>query len=791
MFSCVSVVCLAQNFYNGYSEILPAISNPTSRTSAQFLLNQTRSDTMVITGSGLGSSYFGQINGVDSLHPFVVYYNNTSGAGIKIENCKYFKAFGVGNNHARLNSGGVPLVVTGHADYIQVSGFRVFNGAAGAIWVKTEAADACSYPTPADWLYPNHMRNIWVTDCRVGNADGTGFSSGDAFYIGSTGSKGDRPVPCMGNKLIKPMYMSTAQAIRDTVYGCRRSAIQMSGADSGVNKINYCYIYNVGSEYCALISNPPYNPQDSIAALSQGAGIRTGYGDGNNVEIAYNYVNKTFLYNLDIETGANVHDNYVDSSGFYGSCRNPQQIQNVICYAQQPNSVLTLAYNISGGHSTQPQHKSFVIYGGTNYKTTGNKVCNNTGIIEINQPFIYTTDCGVIPPVDTLYYDSTYTIIHDSLESGHFPAVTSTHTVQVFHPIDSGSLAFRTRFVIKTYLGRYEDSLVTDTIRAAFDSAIIVRNGAVHDTTSRFWRVPRTTYGLLIPTNDSITTIAQKIHQTKLLGATAARYPYDVGTTYRVQQYKDSGVYISETYNTANATIAIPAVLPLNFAPMAKTFDSLNVISKPNRVSWLNEPYLFWKSNAVDTSKAAAVRQYISGLSYIVPHAHAAGIRISDGGITQGIFNYMAYDYNNKGYSDSLNLVATYSGYSANTLLNGVNAQSQIDWYSYYIPNLRSTGIDEVNYHHYERPKVADSSLTVTSKILPLVLSFLQSRTGLPVITDETWIRNTDTGLLNAMLTEWKQYGATLIIGYDGNGTYARSSKALETGFTNFIINNP
>ena len=252
------------------------------------------------------------------------------------------------------------------------------NGTQGGWWIKLEAPDACNYPNPYDYLFPNTMNNIWFSHNQFGLSDGTGAVGGEAIYAISTGAYGRDQVPCLGNQIFKPLWGRNFHLDSNVIYNCGRSGIQLSGC-YGVNTINGNKIYHVGREL---------NSQ-------QGAGIRTGYGTSDSTEVAYNTVIGSYIYNYDIETGANFHNNYGDSAGYYLTMQNPQAIPASIFSAALPNSHIRICSNVLY-HGTSSPATQYAIYGGTNYASSGNVVgTSNVGTVAIlSTPFNYSTNCG-------------------------------------------------------------------------------------------------------------------------------------------------------------------------------------------------------------------------------------------------------------------------------------------------------------------------------------------------------------------------------------------------------------
>jgi hypothetical protein len=745
----VSLNVNAQNFYNGVPVSLPAISHPTNVTSAPFITNQTRTDTMVITGSSLGSSYFGQINGTDSLHPFVVYYDNTNGAGIGIENCHYFKCIGIGS--ATLNGGGTNGYVKGLVDYVQVSGFLNLDGFNGGWWLKLESGDACGYPDPLDYLnglanntiITKRLLHIWFTHNQIGNSDGSHSCGGEGVYAISTGAYGRDPVTCLSNVIYKPLWGGYFHIDSNKIYNCGRSAIQLSGCDLGYNTINGNLIRHTGRELNS----------------TQGSAIRTGYGTNNTTEIAYNDIKYTYLYNLDIETGANVHDNIMDSAGWWDAThKNPQQIPSVVCYALLPNSVLRLQSNTAGANSAQPL-TNFAIYGGANYAATGNQICNNTGnVVVLSQPFNYTTDCGAI--VDTGCVNKDTTFYRDSYVTGHFDSTFGFKdtTIISLAYVDTLVHTRTKKFVVRYHFNAPRDTVIRYMIRAAYDSVYICSLCQRVDTTICVPIVRTVGYGAFILDGyNSLVTPAQKIHYAKTtLGVSNLREPYVFGNTWGNQQYIDSGINPIPTINTESVSTG-PHPLPTNATYIQNYVDSLFKISKPPVAAWLNElgTIEYWDSTG---GGVATANRYLSTFNPFISVCHANGVLATDGGITYSIIYSLADYYTRTGKTDSLNYLKTATG-----VVNFANSAQKIYWkdlYNTLLTGIRNSNADYVQLHFY------GDALSVPNKLLTVVSNYIVQQTGKPIVCFETGTNLTGQADFNSFMTEWTKQSPAYLLYY-------------------------
>jgi hypothetical protein len=226
---------------------------------AGFYLAVSPGDTLVVNQS---VSAYCSITGLygTSLLPVVI-INTSAGQvvmqnGFDLRNCKYFKLTG--------------------------------TGAAGV-----QYGYSLNYPT-------FHMNNVTLQDCRFKNI------GQDCIYAGNTDPTGNRDYDCDGNPATPPqhfvpMRLSNVKLLRLNIDSVVRSAIQLSGADSGVNEIGNCIISRCGYQY---------DPQ-------QGVGIVLG-GMTTNTRVHDNVVRLTYLpCYTSFGVGTNTFDhNSADSAGY-------------------------------------------------------------------------------------------------------------------------------------------------------------------------------------------------------------------------------------------------------------------------------------------------------------------------------------------------------------------------------------------------------------------------------------------------------------------------------------------
>jgi hypothetical protein len=278
---------------------------------AGFYLAVSPGDTLVVNQS---VSAYCSITGLygTSLLPVVI-INTSAGQvvmqnGFDLRNCKYFKLTGTGAAGVQYGFrvtqntgvlGGVAISVQGRSSDFTVEWVDVYKKLYGA-WFKEDpkcpaqgGADSLNYPT-------FHMNNVTLQDCRFKNI------GQDCIYAGNTDPTGNRDYDCDGNPATPPqhfvpMRLSNVKLLRLNIDSVVRSAIQLSGADSGVNEIGNCIISRCGYQY---------DPQ-------QGVGIVLG-GMTTNTRVHDNVVRLTYLpCYTSFGVGTNTFDhNSADSAGY-------------------------------------------------------------------------------------------------------------------------------------------------------------------------------------------------------------------------------------------------------------------------------------------------------------------------------------------------------------------------------------------------------------------------------------------------------------------------------------------
>jgi hypothetical protein len=216
-------------------------------------------------------------------------------------NCTHLKFTGSGSDDrygfymTSVMGKGTAYSISGRSSHIEIERSQVYDKSYMA-WVKQEAdcADSLQYP---NWRLDN-----------ISFHDNKGSKIGqDALYFGSTSPNGMRKISCEG--VIKspiPMRLSNICIYNNIIDSVGRTAIQLSGADSGINEIYNNRITRIGYEL----------------NQSQGSGIISG--GKSRVYIHHNFIRQTFQNGIFIlGSGLNrVERNNVDSSGFLGKTKN-------------------------------------------------------------------------------------------------------------------------------------------------------------------------------------------------------------------------------------------------------------------------------------------------------------------------------------------------------------------------------------------------------------------------------------------------------------------------------------
>ncbi len=373
------------------------------------LVNKGGDNGAFITSANPGDTFAFR----SSLNPWSYVYVNASGnaakkivfinvggqvqmtSGFQFENSNYFKLTGTGSSNTygflvKDNAGsGVALNVSGKSAFFSIDHIQVAQKLY-AVWVKNEVSCdvTLNYPNR-----PIHDFELSYIDVNTVNQDG--------FYLGSTAPTGGRSITCNGttynNRIAGRMYNVYVHHITMTRTG--RTGIQLSGCDSGTNRIAYCTIKNCGFEFNS----------------SQGAGIWLGgmtascEVDNNNVDSTWlhNYISygiKTCYFHNNIGSHAGMLSG--DSAGIKGNHRNNGYSSALI---NDPPSVpvtkstFVWEHNTLGANTDPSGVKVAVLKWTDNYTTTGNVICDCGSPIFVTSGITYSTACTT--SACTIVYD--------------------------------------------------------------------------------------------------------------------------------------------------------------------------------------------------------------------------------------------------------------------------------------------------------------------------------------------------------------------------------------------------
>ena len=339
-----------------------------------------------------------------SLNPWNYVYVNASGSaakdivfindggqvqltsGFQFFSSNYFKLTGTGSTdfygfHIENSpNSGVAVDVEGKSAFFSIDHIQIANKLY-ALWIKNEVScdTTLNYPN-----HPLHDFEVSFFDVNTVNQDG--------FYIGSTAPTGGRSVTCNGitynNRIAGRLYNVYVHDIN--MNGTGRTGIQLSGCDSGTNRISYCNVKNCGFEFNA----------------SQGAGIWLG-GMTANCEVDNNTVDSTWLHNyisygvgtcyFHNNTGDHAGELYGDSAGHVGNHRNNGYSSSLI--NDPPSVPLTYSTFIwehnSFGENTDPAQTKVAVLQWNNTYNTNNVICDCGSPIYVTSGITYTSNCNI------------------------------------------------------------------------------------------------------------------------------------------------------------------------------------------------------------------------------------------------------------------------------------------------------------------------------------------------------------------------------------------------------------
>lgn len=283
---------------------------------------------------------------------------------------------------------------------------------------------------------------------------------------------------------------------------------------------------------------------------------------------------------------------------------------------------------------------------------------------------------------------------------------------------------------------------------------------------------PEINYGVFAATSSTYPTLDARMAHAHFLGVPVFRYNYDYiqqsGTAppYRVGQIMDEDLRVALTFNHNANGMQWPAGdhtfpnTPQEITFFSSKLDSLlGLADKPDIVSINNEEghREYWEGT---------VQEYLTYMEACVQVGHAHGIPVTNGGTTIGIVYAMLQWYIDLGKpADSIQYIKDKFGITGNA--GGAFATSQRQWYQTLLAGFAVSDMDYVNMHWYE-PARDNTTDTVTSGLVPLIINYIQSVTGKGVITTETGTKNASYNLLYELMDQYKAANVRYLIYYAG-----------------------
>lgn len=302
---------------------------------------------------------------------------------------------------------------------------------------------------------------------------------------------------------------------------------------------------------------------------------------------------------------------------------------------------------------------------------------------------------------------------------------------------------------------------------------------------------PGTMYGIYPAASDYGTNIFGRMDHAKYVGVPLFRYNYDYrqaaagsnspsyedGPTFRVADIVDYGLKASLTFNHNANGMQWPAgdhtfpntTTEINFysSKLDSLLKSLPANKKPEVVHINNEEAhrQYW---------SGTVQEYLTWMEKCVQVCHANGVPVSNGGTTIGIVYAMLQWYIDLGKpADSIQFIKDAYGITGNA--TGPFATEQRVWYQTLLAGFAVSEMDYVNVHWYE-PARDNTTDIVTSKLIPLIINYVQSVTGKGVITSEMGVKNGNYGLAYEYFDQWKAAGCRYVIYYAGSSDQGAQS---------------
>lgn len=370
---------------------------------------------------------------------------------------------------------------------------------------------------------------------------------------------------------------------------------------------------------------------------------------------------------------------------------------------------------------------------------------------------------------DTTY--STYNVQHDTIITAIIPEqyICRDTTYQVF---DTSYRAYYQYQVYATVEGSIMATYqICDTI-PAHDSTFICSMCASHDTTVMVITPDEIVMNGMLPALSGQST-QQKVNYVLSYSCNAIRSSFDAqrtGNGWPTEEAHNAGLYSIVTYNsapTAHPPIdAFPtaAELPAQVAYLDSLLGA-HEDDLPDQINIQNEEpnTNYW---------SGPVSDYVNWMNAAAEVCHKYNVPVSNGGLLQNIVYYMRWVYQQEGKTDSVNIINQRANLGPNT---GTAAQFFIDWYKVEIPAIAASTLTYVCQHWYEPSLRNDPNRTTSSGLLPLVIQFLRSRTGKPVIITEFGTDNPSENLFNQLADEIDASGVKCRVYYSGDGNVAEN----------------
>lgn len=353
-------------------------------------------DTLVLTASQNPYSWVSltNINSVTIINEggqvVINWFNNGAiPGGFLFNGCKHIHLTGTGVKSIKYGflvttpaNRGVGVDVYGRSAWFEVDHCEMYNKNAG-FWIKEEQADAAcidslSFPK---WvlhdfsLHDNYIHNTSAEGMYLGSTAPNGYEGSQHPAVYCSNGRGDS---------LLPMRLGVFSIYNNVFDSISRSAIQLSGADSGVSKIYNNTISNIGYEYnnqqgngIVLGGYTSANVHDNTITNTYASGVFS-LGAGT-VKIVNNKVSNSGYLNGRTATGfANIEVDTRNTTHPSPRKANPEKV------------TFTVKTNQLGTNTdcNIRVYNAFATY------TTNNVLCNNT-IINTANPASVAVNTGI------------------------------------------------------------------------------------------------------------------------------------------------------------------------------------------------------------------------------------------------------------------------------------------------------------------------------------------------------------------------------------------------------------